>query len=177
MIYFVRHGESEANVRNVFAGQRDNSNLTEKGREQAKSVGEKLAAENIKIDTVVASPLNRTFNTAKIIAEIIGFPEDQIKIDKRLLEYDTGSLSGMPSRNILSSELVSAPEAENPIKFRLRIESILNECKDPGKNVLLISHAGVGRMIEATKAKSDPSEFYDFPSYPNGSIVKLDWVS
>lgn len=37
MIYFIRHGESEANERKVFAGQKDDSILTEKGREQAKA--------------------------------------------------------------------------------------------------------------------------------------------
>lgn len=35
MIYFIRHGESEANLKHVFAGQKDNSLLTEKGKEQA----------------------------------------------------------------------------------------------------------------------------------------------
>lgn len=35
-IYFVRHGESEANVEKKFAGQKEDSPLTELGREQAK---------------------------------------------------------------------------------------------------------------------------------------------
>ncbi len=29
MIYFIRHGESEANLKHVFAGQKDDSPLTE----------------------------------------------------------------------------------------------------------------------------------------------------
>ena len=36
MIYFVRHGLSEANVKRVFAGQKDNSPLVDEGRKQAK---------------------------------------------------------------------------------------------------------------------------------------------
>jgi len=33
MIYFVRHGESQANLDKVFAGQRIDSILTPKGKE------------------------------------------------------------------------------------------------------------------------------------------------
>ncbi len=32
MIYFVRHGLSEANVKKVFPGQKDDSPLVEEGR-------------------------------------------------------------------------------------------------------------------------------------------------
>ena len=37
MIYFIRHGESEANVRKVFAGQKDDTPITEEGKQQAKA--------------------------------------------------------------------------------------------------------------------------------------------
>ena len=36
--YFVRHGESEANIKQIMDGQRVDAPLTEKGREQAKSL-------------------------------------------------------------------------------------------------------------------------------------------
>lgn len=42
-IYFVRHGESKANVVGKFPGQRENSELTAKGWEQAR-----LAAKDLK---------------------------------------------------------------------------------------------------------------------------------
>jgi broad specificity phosphatase PhoE len=47
MIYFVRHGESEANIRKVFAGRRDNSLLTQKGKEEAKLTGQKIREREI----------------------------------------------------------------------------------------------------------------------------------
>jgi broad specificity phosphatase PhoE len=47
-IYFLRHGESEANVKGTFAGQRENSSLTEKGKAQAKDAALDLIKKKIK---------------------------------------------------------------------------------------------------------------------------------
>jgi len=59
MIYFVRHGESEANLKGVFAGQQENSILSEKGKIQAKETANKIKLEGIKIDLIISSPLKR----------------------------------------------------------------------------------------------------------------------
>jgi broad specificity phosphatase PhoE len=53
MIYFVRHGESEANARKVFAGKRDDSLLTKKGEEQAKEVANHVKSLGISIDSLL----------------------------------------------------------------------------------------------------------------------------
>ncbi len=57
MIYFVRHGESEANLKGVFAGQRDNSLLTEKGKQQARVTAQNIKNKGILIDRIISSPL------------------------------------------------------------------------------------------------------------------------
>ena len=85
MIYFVRHGESEANVKAVFAGQKENSPLTEKGREQALATAKEIKKEELKINRIISSPLKRSFETAKIIAEEIGFDSSKIVIDIRII--------------------------------------------------------------------------------------------
>lgn len=73
MIYFVRHGLSEANAKRVFAGQKDDSPLVEEGRKQAKETGKKILEEGIKIDKIISSPLARAYETAQIIAKELGF--------------------------------------------------------------------------------------------------------
>ena len=73
MIYFVRHGETESNVRGVFAGQKDDSILTPKGRDQALTTAKEIKNKDIKIDRVICSPLKRTVETANIIAKEVGF--------------------------------------------------------------------------------------------------------
>lgn len=44
------------------------------------------------------------------------------------------------------------------------------------ENILMVCHAGVGRMVETIKENRDPELFYDLPAYPNASVVKLDWL-
>lgn len=69
-IYFVRHGESETNVGPVNQGAE--AQLTEKGRQQARSIALRCAA--LPIETIIASPFVRTKETAEIIAEKVGKP-------------------------------------------------------------------------------------------------------
>lgn len=96
MIYFIRHGESEANVKKVFAGQKEDSLLTDEGREQAKITAKEIIKEGLKIDKIYSSPLKRASETAKIIAEELGFDASEIIIEERVIEYDMGSLTGTP---------------------------------------------------------------------------------
>jgi len=126
MIYFIRHGESEANLKHVFAGQKDNSNLTEKGREQAKAEGYKIKELGLNISKIISSPLVRAFDTARIVSEVIGYSKDII-VDQRITEYDMGSLTGTPMHEISSKMLVSAQNAEKSDDFYNRVQSFLNE--------------------------------------------------
>lgn len=175
MIYFIRHGESEANLRHVFAGQKDNSPLTEKGIEQAKAEGLKIKEMGLNISKIISSPLTRAFDTAKIVAEIIGYDKD-IEIDTRINEYDMGTLTGTPTFEISSKILVGAENAEDPQAFDDRVNSFLNEYKNFEGDILMVAHAGVGRIIETIKIDGDPVLFYDLPPYPNASVIKLDWL-
>ena len=69
-LILIRHGQSEANELNVFAGNYD-IELTELGCNQAECTA-KYIAENYKVDKVYASDLKRAFKTAQIIAEKFG---------------------------------------------------------------------------------------------------------
>ena len=175
MIYFIRHGESEANLKHVFAGQKDNSPLTEKGREQARAEGQKIKELGLKINRIISSPLTRAFNTAKIVAEIIGY-DKEIMIDPRITEYDMCTLTGTPTREISSKILISAQNAEDTKVFYERVKSFLDEWNKKDEDILMVCHAGVGRIIETIKTNMDPDLFYDLPPYPNASVIKLDWL-
>ncbi|MCX6752029.1 MAG: histidine phosphatase family protein [Candidatus Nomurabacteria bacterium] len=177
MIYFVRHGLSEANAKKIFAGQRDDSVLIDKGREQAKETAKKIKEDGIKIHKIVSSPSKRTHETAKIIAEELGLNISDIVLDKRITEYDMGSISGTPWGIITSKILIGAENAEDPIGFHDRVHSCVKELSQSSENILLVSHAGVGRMLEIIKMNGDKKLFYDLPPYPNASIIEIDWIS
>lgn len=176
MIYFVRHGESESNLRGVFAGQRENSTLTEKGKQQAKDTAQTIKSKIPKIDRVISGPLLRTLETAEIIAQEIGFPKDKIEIDIRITEYDMGSLTGTPIHKISSIVLTSAENAENTDEFRNRVYSCIKELSEQPETILVVSHAGVGRILETIKQNIEPKLFYDIPAYHNASVTKIDWI-
>jgi probable phosphoglycerate mutase len=176
MIYFIRHGESEANVKGLFAGSQDNSPLTEKGRRQALETANHVKSLGILIDQIVSSPLKRTMDTAVIVATELGYNVSEIKIEERITEYDMGIFSGQPALHISSKELVSAQGAEDPFVFQNRVLSCVQELAMTRQNILLVSHAGVGRMLESIKEHGKPDYFYDIAAFPNGSVTTLDWI-
>ncbi|MBC7981517.1 histidine phosphatase family protein [Candidatus Parcubacteria bacterium] len=176
MIYFIRHGQSEANVRRVFAGQKDDSPLTEEGRNQARLTAQALKDKNTIIDKIVHSSLKRAEETALIIATELGYNIEDLEIDNRITEYDMGDLTSTPAREVTSRQLIVAPNAENVDDFHNRIHDFVEEIKHSNENILVVSHAGVGRMLEIMKTKGDKTLFYDLPSYPNASINELDWL-
>jgi len=69
-IYFVRHGETILNAQRIRQGAE--GALSEKGRTQAKFVGERL--KEFPIDVIIASPYERTVESAGIINSFVNKP-------------------------------------------------------------------------------------------------------
>lgn len=176
MVYFVRHGETESNVRGVFAGQKDDSVLTEKGREQAKATGQAVKLSVPKIDRMICSPLIRTRATAEIIASEIGFDPSKIEIDARIIEHDTGSMTGTPFAGVSSIALTTAKGAEDSEDFRNRVYACIKELAELPETILVVSHGAVGRMLETIKKNGDTKLIYDIPVWDNASVTKIDWI-
>lgn len=174
MIYFIRHGESETNVKKVFAG-RDDSLLTDKGRNQAFDTAAEIKREGLKFDRIISSPLKRAKETAEIIAKELGFGKE-IEIKSEIIEYDMGSLTGTPWGIISSKILIGAENAEDPSVFKNRVWNFIKELSKENHDILLVSHAGVARMLETIKENRDPKSFYDIPVMPNASVFKIDWI-
>jgi broad specificity phosphatase PhoE len=176
MVYFVRHGESEANVKQVFAGQRDDCPLTEKGVGQAHEVVADIQRKQLKLERIICSPLQRTHKTAIIIAQDLGLSPTAITIDPRVAEYDMGSLTGTPM-NATSAELIAPDDAEDVHGFQRRVMAALREAAALPGNTLVVSHAGVGKVIEATRLHHVPHIFYDLDGYPHGQVVELGFLA
>ena len=89
-LYFTRHGQTVWNVENKICGETD-IELTEKGHEQAKEVGELIAQRKLPIDEILYSPLIRAKETARHISEITGIP---MREEIRLKEQCFGKYEG-----------------------------------------------------------------------------------
>lgn len=69
-VYFVRHGQSVANVNDLEQGP--DEPLSDLGREQAAFVAKRLAG--LPVTRLIASPYARANETAEIIRETLGLP-------------------------------------------------------------------------------------------------------
>ncbi len=87
-LYVVRHGESETNLIRHWTGW-TNVNLTEKGREDARTAGKYL--QGIPFDKIYSSDLNRAMQTAQIAVPGC-IPEETIL----LREINVGNIAGHP---------------------------------------------------------------------------------
>ncbi len=67
LIYFVRHGETENNAKNIRQGP--DGPLSAKGREQALATAKRFPKEIGRPQIIIASPYERTKETAEIIAK------------------------------------------------------------------------------------------------------------
>ena len=108
MIYFTRHGESVANVadRTLQVRPGDSDRLSERGWEQARSLGRRL--DGLGLELIVASNMVRAQETAQGIAEVLELPvetdEDLFEVRQSDAFYasspdfgDTATLRWMPT--------------------------------------------------------------------------------
>jgi broad specificity phosphatase PhoE len=159
-LYFARHGESEANVQQVFWNQPEKYSLTEKGREQARALVDSLAG--IAFTALYCSPVLRAVQTAEIIGRQLHLTP--MNADG-LREWDVGILEGQ-TYNDESLKLhwqvtaqwmlhnnhdarIERGESFNDIKARFLpfihcLEALYRETE---ANVLLISHGGILRCM------------------------------
>ncbi len=164
--YLVRHAEAKNNVERVLNSDRSQAySLTEQGIEQAKATGEVLARQHI--DVIFSSPFQRTRETAGIIAERLGIPQEKIVFDERLREMGVGELEGMPSAE-LSNLFINRSEdfyqnargIEGRLQIKARVASFLQEVDAAyaGKNVLIVSHDGPLWMMTSAAEGFDVSQ-------------------
>lgn len=146
-IYITRHGESQFNQTGQIGG---NSNLTTKGEEYAVNLHNLLGEKDLKIYT---SKLERTIETSKY------FNIDSIERYSFLNEINSGIFDGYTYNEILNKfpEEYTArkldkynyryPEGESYADLKKRVIAIFDYIKNEKKDVLIICHNAVLRII------------------------------
>lgn len=170
MLYIARHGQTIWNVQNKVCGIID-VELTDNGREQAKELAHTLVDKNI--DVILSSPLKRAIETSKIVAEICNAP---LEIDERLTEQNYGIYEGVDRKDeaFLNNKRNFAyryPNGESMMQVAYRVYGLIDEIKHKykDKNVLLISHGGVCRIINTYFRDMTNEEFFDY-TLKNGEL-------
>jgi broad specificity phosphatase PhoE len=180
-IFLVRHGQDSDNAAGILNGKRD-TELTDLGREQAKKVADKLRDHGVEV--IYASPLKRAYETARIIATILKI--DEVIADEHLMEREFGILTGKPvsdipkySTKILPTEKVNyfleAEGAEDFPALLERGEKILSEIQQrhPNKNVLIVTHGDIGKMIRAAYHQWAWEQGLKTPYFDNVGVLEL----
>ena len=150
-IYFARHGETVWNVENKICGMTD-SPLTEKGRQQARELGQKVKESGVHIDEILYSPLSRAADTAKAVAAATGLPA---RCEPRLREQCFGKYEGTPRDGaefrISKTHFADRYDGgESMMQLAQRRYNLLDELRqDENKTYLLVAHNGIARVVES----------------------------
>ena len=149
-LYFVRHGETDMNARNMFYGWYD-ADINEKGVSQAEELRE--AFREIHIDKIYSSDLTRALHTAQIIAD--GRPVEIVP-DLREMAYGIWENRTWESMTESDRELLKKwrydwtnleiPEGETFMGFYDRVTSGLDKIIKENKAYAVLRQEGFIRM-------------------------------
>lgn len=174
-LYAARHGQTIWNTQNRICGLTD-IELTEKGVEQARELAR--TAEGLGVDLVLASPLKRARETGRIVAEHSRAP---LLADSRLTEQNYGVYEGVDGKDprFLENKRNFAyryPGGESMMQVAQRVYGLLDEVREKykDKNVLVISHGGVCRIIRTYFMDMTNEEFFRY-TLGNGEIEEYQW--
>lgn len=184
LFYLIRHAESENNARKDIMG--GNPPLTEKGRQQAKQIAQKL--KNVEFDAAFSSDLQRAVKTAEIILEDRNIPLQQLPL---LRERHWGELEHLPSahvqkrfQNIYDAYHTFPPDKqwntklvdtmESPREAVDRLITFLQNTGQAhgGKTILVVNH---GALMRTLLVHLGVGTFGNFPpgSVKNTALIKL----
>ncbi len=166
---FLRHGQTTSNALKVSSGGDRNPPLTEVGIKQAESAYRIMAEFGIKPSLILAAPLMRTENTARLISERMGGVE--LRLIPSLVERSLGEWNDQCSKdtNVRLSAGETPPGGESKESFRQRImagfqNDLLPLC---AHWPLLVSSRGVARVLLESAGLDNAGNF------PNGGLARL----
>ncbi len=154
--YFVRHGESQANITQTFSNQfHEKHPLTDKGRAQAQELAEKL--RDISFAEIFVSPMLRARQTAEILNASRGMT---LTITPAIIEHNAGDLEGRADKAawdeysklfetwIVARDLdAKMPNGESFNDMRARfipfLADLAQKYADTDVNILFVGHAGI----------------------------------
>ena len=195
-LILLRHGQSQWNLENRFTGWK-NVQLTENGEKEAKKAGELIKKNNINIDKVFSSVLERANRTAEIAikqAKLTNLIENNKLImtcSEKLNERDYGDLVGLNKKETAEkfgkdqvhiwrrSYDTPPPNGESLKDVVLRVSPYFKENIKPfidkGANILIAAHGNSLRAMMIELGMYKPEEISSI-ELPTGSplCINLD---
>ena len=159
--YFLRHGETRESVRGIVQGQND-TRLNAKGRQSARKAAASL--DGVTLRSIYASPLKRTWETARILSILTGVPVFPVP---GLMERNWGPYQGRPKSMRPASPAEGSVESLEA--FTARVVAAMDTIRGPSP-VLVVAHSGVFRQLcSYTGLSDDPAV-----SVANDMVLRLE---
>lgn len=190
-VYFMRHGESTSNERNIFAGVLDVA-LTPYGELQASRAGIDIKNKGVKFDAVYVSHLRRARQTCEIalsVSQALKSPDVPIQMDYRISERSQGiftkrnknlvrlALGYESFEELLHSHNEAPPGGEKIAQVYARVASFYKERIVPhlqrGENVLVVCHEYVLESLSIYLSRLPPTA-YKRLKLPNAKALSRD---
>ena len=183
-ILLVRHGESTANLHNIFAGHYD-PELTELGHRQAECTG-RFVLETYHVDAVYSSDLRRAYDTARHFADMAGL---QVNADRRLREIFAGAWEKKPFDEVeqtypedwdrwrVDPANAVCTEGESVRQLADRVyETLLEIAKNhENQTVLVTAHATPVKAAMWMVLGGEPETMKNLTWVTNASVTELCW--
>lgn len=183
-LIIVRHGQSMANLEDLFAGYTDTP-LSPLGEKQAGMTAEYIL-KNYKIDKIYASDLKRAYTTAKPVADALKLP---INKNSDLREINGGLWEKVPFKNLaleypeeyktwcddIGNSVCPEGESVKEVEERVRrvAEKIVSE--NNGKTVLIATHATVVKIFQLIAHDVPLSHLHSIPWVSNASVTEIEY--
>lgn len=183
-LLLVRHGQSEANLHDLFAGHYD-ADLLELGAKQAEATAHYIL-QNYNVDRVYASDLKRAYKTGQIIAKLLQVP---IISARGLREIDGGEWEGQKFHSLgdrypedfglwkadLARARCTGGESVHQLTERIMstMEQIAKE--NAGRTLVIATHATPIRAAMTMTQYGELSQMQYVPWVSNASVTTITY--
>lgn len=196
-LYFVRHGESTANILHEFSNSGWKHPLTDHGVEQVQTLAVSLASKGI--TRLYSSPVMRAVQTAEILSQAWRV---SLKIDEALREWSVGILEGTRDpkgwemqHKVMQDWFVhrrlqsKIAEGESFLEIQARfvpfINKVVEQFQEADEQVVLVGHGGLyiamlpvilqNIGIEYSLHSVFPNTGYVLAEIRQGGLYCLEW--
>jgi broad specificity phosphatase PhoE len=184
-IFLVRHGATSLTAEDRFAGSTD-VELSDEGRRQIASLAERLKGESL--DAFYTSPLQRTMETARILAAPHGM---QPVVEHSLREIDYGRWEGLTRPEVEKSfreeyaiweedPFTIAPiGGESGINVLNRALPFMRRIVEQHRHrsVVVVSHKGTNRLLISSLLGFDVRSYRDRLDQSPAALSILDFMN
>ena len=182
-LYFVRHGQSEANVQRVISNRDLPHPLTDLGRQQAGALARSLA--DMPLAAIYSSPILRAAQTAQLVAALKGLP---VELVDALREPDCGIMEGRGDEEAWAEHArvmydwvvqrqfdsrMAGGESYHDLRARFVpfVDRLIAAHGDLDHNLLLITHGSLlYLMLPLVLTNVDFSAVNEYPM-PNTAVI------